>query len=107
VSRAEFDMDICADAELLEALSSGGKNLPPEPPRGCDMPEDNSEPPDEGFDESVIILTAEEDALAELLADLLKGDFVRIIHRLSPEARDEIRAAIGHLQAKASFKESE
>jgi hypothetical protein len=72
------------------------------------MPEDDAESlPEEPDDDGIIILTAEEDALAELLANLLKGDFVRILHRLSPEARDEIRASIGHLQAKASFKPTE
>ena len=47
--------------------------------------------------------TDEENALAELLAELKYGDFARILNQLSPQAKDELRSAIAFLQSKASF----
>ena len=54
--------------------------------------------------EGWVILSAEENALAELLGELRHGDWARILFRLSPAARDEIRAAIGTLQVEASIQ---
>lgn len=53
------------------------------------------------------MLTVEEAALAELLAELGAADWARIVFRLSEEARDEIRAAVGTLQAEASLGSEE
>jgi hypothetical protein len=55
-------------------------------------------------EQGIVILTAEENALAELLGELRHGDWARILYRLSPSAKDEIRSAIGTLQAEASYK---
>lgn len=55
--------------------------------------------------DEIVILSAEESALAELLAELEHGDWARILFRLSPTAKDEIRSAIGTLQAEASYRE--
>ena len=58
-------------------------------------------------DLDLVILSAEENELAELLGELTHADFARILFRLSPDAKDEIRSAIGTLQAKASYRPHE
>ena len=52
-------------------------------------------------DLDLVILSEEEGHLAQLLGELKEGDFAHILFRLSPNAKDEIRAAIGTLQAQA------
>jgi hypothetical protein len=49
-------------------------------------------------------LTAEENALAELLGELGHADFARVLNQISPQAKDELRSAIGFLLSKTSFR---
>ena len=48
-------------------------------------------------DLAIVILSAEENDLAEMLGELKHADFAHILFRLSPTAKDEIRAAVGTL----------
>jgi hypothetical protein len=66
--------------------------------------QDDDIPDDQPRDDDAFLLTTEEDALAELLSKLRHGDFARVLNQLSPEAKDELRSAIGILQGKASFR---
>jgi hypothetical protein len=64
----------------------------------------NFKPPS---DLAVVILSAEESALAELLGELKHGDWAKILFRLSPSAKDEIRSAIGTFQGEALYRDGE
>ncbi len=74
-------------------------------PPGVIAMADEDEFPAEQSDDGLIMLSAEEAALAQLLGELREGDWARVLFRLSVGAKDEIRSAIGELQARASFKE--
>lgn len=66
------------------------------------------EPPeDQHSDDDVFFLTAEENALAEFLGELKHGDFARILNQLTPQAKDELRAAIGFIEGKWLFPPEE
>jgi len=61
------------------------------------------DPSEEQPQDDLVILSAEESALAELLGELKHGDWARILFQLSPAAKDEIRSAIGRIQGEASY----
>ncbi len=88
-------------AQLQLASGRGFIGLPPRVAQMTD------EPPEEnkfGDGTEAFIISAEENALAELLSRLYQADFARILFMLSAEAKDELRAIVGTLQAEASFR---
>ena len=72
------------------------------------MPDNDDGIPDWLRDsDDCFMLTGEENALAELLGEMKHGDFARVLNQLSPQAKDELRAAIGLLQGKAALRENQ
>lgn len=50
-----------------------------------------------------VFLAHEDGHLAELLSTLQHGDFAQILNRLSPSAKDELRAIIGSLMGESQM----
>ena len=86
---------------LLPLAGGGGSVRPPQ--KVGRMTDDDSSDDQTQSQDDLVILSAEESALAELLGELKHGDWARILFRLSTTAKDEIRSAIGRLQGEASY----
>ena len=55
----------------------------------------SDEPSDQPRGDGIVVLSAEESALAERLGELEHGDWTRILFRLSAAEKDQIRSAVG------------
>ncbi len=95
----------CPPVAELPVVAGRGRGFTGRPPKAGRMEDDHNDNPYR--DSDLFFLTVEESALAERLGELLHADFARILNQLSPSAKDELRAAIGFLDAKYSFPPEE